>query len=157
MAGGTQVQAGRHLLADDPAGAMDVLMQARADDPANPQVAAAIAEPQAAQGDLEAAEAQENPEIARLRGRMFNERIATAPRACAARVRIAVHQVRAGDVEGTMESQLQVLRQDRKYGGDAARHPLLSLHQTLCDDPAVGSIGSACSPLPTKLTGRLCH
>ncbi len=161
MSDGAVAQAEQRLLANDRAGAMDLLQQAKADDPASPQVVAAIARLQAADGNLDAAEqslaelpsaAQENSEVARLRARLFFDRIALdaghpeaiadrlgmAADDCAARFQMAAHQVLANDIEAAMENLLQVLQQDPKFGDDAARHALLSLFEMLGDDPAVG-------------------
>jgi len=156
-------QAEQRLLVADPTGALDLLMQARADDPTNPRVATTIARLQAANGDLDAAEqslaelpaeAQKEPEVTQMRAQLFFDRVSLdagppeliAQRLAAmsndseARFQMAAHQIRDNDVEGAMENLLQLLQQDRGFGDDAARHALLRVFEMLGDDPAVGRI-----------------
>ncbi len=148
------------LLAGDTAGAMTLLQTAHTEDPANPRVLIAMAQAQAAGGDVDAAEQtldtlpadeQQKTEVTRLRGQMYFDRIAIAADDGAtlrarldadandseARYRLAAHQVMDGDAEGAMENLLRLMQTDRKFGDDAARQALLKLFDMLGDDPAV--------------------
>ena len=148
------------LLAGDAAGAMALLQAAHTEDPANPRVLVAMAQAQAAGGDVDAAEQtldtlpadeQQKPEVARLRGQMYFDRIAIAADDSAtlrarldantydseARYQLAAHQVMDSDAEGAMENLLRLMQADRKFGDDAARKALLKLFDMLGDYPAV--------------------
>ena len=148
------------LLAGDTAGAMALLQTAHTEDPANPRVLIAMAQAQAAGGDVDAAEQtldtlpadeQQKTKVTRLRGQMYFDRIAIAADDGAtlrarldadandseARYRLAAHQVMDGDAEGAMENLLRLMQTDRKFGDDAARQALLKLFDMLGDDPAV--------------------
>ena len=157
---GAVARAEEHLMAGDTEGALELLRQARAADPTNPRVAMVIAQVQAASGDPDGAEQtltelppeeQDNPEITRLRGQLFfdrvvasagppemiRQRLASSPDDSEARYRLAAHQVLANDVEGAAENLLQLMQRDRKFGDDAARLALLKLFDILGDDPAI--------------------
>jgi len=157
---GAVARAEEHLMAGDTEGALELLRQARAADPTNPRVAMVIAQVQAASGDPDGAEQtltelppeeQDNPEITRLRGQLFFDRVATSagppemarqrlassPDDSEARYQLAAHQVSANDVEGAVENLLQLMQRDRKFGNDAARLALLKLFDILGDDPAI--------------------
>ncbi len=157
---GAVVQAEERLMAGDSDGALELLGRARAADPTNPRVATAIAQVQAASGDPDAAEQtlaelppdeQQDPEIVRLRGQLFfnrvaasagppemvRQRLASSPDDSEARYQMAAHQVTANDVEGAVDNLLQLMQRDRKFGDDAARLALLRLFDLLGDDPAI--------------------
>ncbi len=157
---GTVAQAEQRLLAGDADGALELLHQAHGEDPGNPRVLIAIAHARAAAGDVEAAEQtldqlpveeQEKPEVRRVRGQLFFDRIAlaagppaevarraaAAPEDSEARYQLAAHQVMANDVENALENLLGIMQRDRKFGDDAARNALLKLFDMLGDDPSV--------------------
>ena len=157
---GAVAQAEQLLLGGDVEGALALLQHARTDDPGNPRVVTAIAQVQAAAGDIDAAgrtldelpaEEQDKPEIRQLRGQLFFDRIALAagdPAAVAqrlsaspddskARYQMAAHQVMASEVEAAMENLLLLMQRDRKFGDDAARLALLKLFDMLGDDPLI--------------------
>jgi len=157
---GAVARAEERLVAGDTDGALELLGQAKAADPTNPRVAMAIAQVQAAGGNPDGAEQtlaelppdeQDNPEITRLRGQLFfdrvvasagppemiRQRLASSPDDSEARYRLAAHQVLANDVEGAAENLLQLMQRDRKFGDDAARLALLKLFDILGDDPAI--------------------
>jgi putative thioredoxin len=157
---GSVAQAEERLMAGDAAGALELLQQARENDPDNPRVLVAIAQTQAAAGDLDAAEQtldqlppeeQDKPEIRRVRGQLFFDRIAlaagppeevarraaAAPEDSEARYQLAACQVMSNDVENALENLLGIMQQDRKFGDDAARNALLKLFDMLGDDPSI--------------------
>ena len=157
---GAVARAEECLMAGDSDGALELLRQARAADPTNTRVATAIAQVQAASGDPDGAEQtlaelppdeQKEPEIARLRGQLFfnrvaasagppettRQRLASSPDDSEARYQLAAHQVIANDMEGAVDNLLQLMQRDRKFGDDAARLALLRLFDLLGDDPAI--------------------
>ena len=157
---GAVEQAEERLMAGDSDGALELLRRARGADPTNPRVATAIAQVQAASGDPDGAEQtlaelppdeQKEPEIARLRGQLFfnrvaasagppettRQRLASSPDDSEARYQLAAHQVIANDMEGAVDNLLQLMQRDRKFGDDAARLALLRLFDLLGDDPAI--------------------
>ena len=157
---GAVARAEERLMAGDTDGALELLRQAKAADPTNPRVAMAIAQVQAAGGNPDGAEQtlaelppdeQDNPEITRLRGQLFfdrvvasagppemaRQRLASSPDDSEARYQLAAHQVSANDVEGAVENLLQLMQRDRKFGDDAARLALLKLFDIRGDDPAI--------------------
>ena len=153
-------QARERLLEGDAEAAMQLLERARSEDPGNPRVTLAIAQAQAATGEVQAAEAtldalpleeQEKPEVQRLRGHLhFESVVAQAPPAQAlearlaehpedseARYQLAAHRVLAQDYEGAIRLLLELMQRDRGYGDDAARRALIRLFDLLGDDPLV--------------------
>jgi len=157
---GTVAQAEQLLLAGDAKGALAMLQRARTEDPGNPRVVTAIAQVQAAAGDVDAAEQtlddlppdeQDKEEVKQLRGRLFFDRVALgaddpgvlAQRLTAsaddseARYQLAAHQVMGNDIEGALDNLLLLMQRDRKFGDDAARLALLRLFDMLGDDPMI--------------------
>lgn len=157
---GALALAEQHLMAGDTAAALAALQQAHDEDPGNPRVALALASTHATAGDFDAADAvleglpaekQTGDEVAQLRGQLWFARIAAdaAPPAILAgrlatdagdseaRYQLAAHQVLAGSFEQAIESLLELMQRDRKFGDDAARVTLLKLFDLLGDDPMV--------------------
>ena len=157
---GSIAQAHELLLRGDAAGAVRLLTDALASDPANSRVTLALAQAQASTGDIDAAEAtldslpateQDKPEIQGLRGQLFFDRIvldapppevlsqtlATSADDSLARYQLAAHQVVANDVAGAIENLLQLMQKDRKFGDDAARKALLKLFDMFADHPEI--------------------
>jgi putative thioredoxin len=153
-------QAEQRLLAGDAEGALALLTEARAGDPTNPRITLAMAQAQAAAGDLDAAaamldalpaEEQDKPETRQMRARLFFDRIAgeeqaadtaagrlaATPDDSDARYRLAAHQVVRNDIDGAAENLLTLMQKDRGFGDDAARLALLKLFDLLGEDPAV--------------------
>jgi putative thioredoxin len=153
-------QARQLLLIGDAAGAIRLLTDARAADPANARITLTLAQAQASAGDIDAAEAtldalpqdeQDKPEVQGLRGQFFFDRItldAPPPEALArtlaasaddskARYQMAAHQVMANDVPGAIENLLRVMQKDRQFGDDAARKALLKLFDMFADQPEI--------------------
>jgi putative thioredoxin len=154
-------EARQQLAAGNAAGAIVLLDEAREADPENARIALALAEAQVAAGDVDAAEAtldslpaseRDKPEVASLRSRLFFEgQVADAPAANELQARIADDQ---GDLEALyqlalrmvvdqeydkgMELLLEVMRQDRNFGGGDARVGLLRVFELLGDDARVG-------------------
>ena len=157
-----QVDAAREqLAAGNAAGAIVLLEEAREGDPDNPRVTLALAEAQAAGGDIAAAEAtldslppdeRDKPEVASLRSHLFFEgQVAAAPAAPElearletnvddheARFQLALRKVVERDYEAAMELLLQLMQKDRSFGDDAGRKGLLNVFELLGDDPRVG-------------------
>lgn len=148
------------LMSGDYPTAIALLHEARDADPDNPRITATIAQAHVATGDLDAAKAeldrltpeqQDEPDIKRLRSRLFFDRIANAgdppdvldqrlqgnPDDSDARYHLAACQVVGNDIAGAMENLLQIMQKDRNFGEDAARLALLRLFDMLGDDPAV--------------------
>lgn len=142
------------------AGAIVLLDEARAADPDNPRVILALAEAQAAVGDIAAAEAtldglpaneRDRPEVTNLRNHLFFEgQAAAAPAATElearleadpgdheARFQLALRKVVERDYESAMELLLQLMQEDRGYGDDAGRRGLVKVFELLGDDPRV--------------------
>jgi putative thioredoxin len=155
----TVVQAQEKLLSGDAHGALELLRQALAADPANPRIQVAIAQAEASGGDFDAAEAtldglpddeQAQPDVQRLRGQIFFDRISAAgappeqlakrleqaPDDSDARYLLAANLVMQGQVDQAADNLLLIMQKDRKYGDDAARKALLKLFELLGDDPA---------------------
>jgi putative thioredoxin len=154
-------QAREQLTAGNAAGAIVLLDEAREADPDNPRVTLALAESQAAIGDVAAAEAtldglprdeQDKPEVASLRNHLFFEgQVAGAPTAPELEARLtadpgdheacfqlALRNVGERDYETAMELLLQLMQEDRSFGDDAGRRGLLKVFDLLGDDPRVG-------------------
>ena len=157
----TRVQEAREqLAAGNAAGAVVLLDEAREADPDNPRIMLALAEAQAAVGDVAAAEAaldslpiseQDKPEVATLRNHLFFEgqvagapgaseletRLAADPGDHEARFLLALRKVVGRDYETAMELMLQLMQQDRSYGDDAGRRGLVKVFELLGDDARV--------------------
>jgi putative thioredoxin len=154
-------EARKQQAAGNAAGAIVLLDEAREADPDNPRIVLALAEAQVAAGEIDAAEEtldslpadeRDKPEVASLRSRLFFEgQVADAPTAKELKARIADDQ---GDLEALyqlalrmvveqeydkgMELLLEVMRQDRNFGGGDARVGLLRVFELLGDDARVG-------------------
>ena len=157
----TQVaQALEQLAAGNTDGAIVLLNEARDADPDNPRVTLALAQAQAATGDIAAAEAtldslpaeeQDTPEVAIIRSHLFFEgQVAGAPTATELEAtlaadpddlqalhELALRKVVDQDYETAMELLLQLMQKDRSFGDDAARQGLLKVFELLGDDPRV--------------------
>lgn len=159
------LEAREFLQAGNADAALAVLDAARAADPDNPRIPLALAEAQAAAGDLAAAEAtledlplreQDKPEVGRLRSRLyFEDRAAGAPAADVLEARLdgdpddhdalyqlALRRAIAGDYGSAADLLLQLMEKDRGFGDDAARLGLLSLFDLLGEDARVGGYRS---------------
>ena len=155
------VQAFEQLRAGNAAGAIVLLDEARTADPDNPRIAVALAQAQAATGDVAAAEAtldslpaneQSKPEIAALRSHLFFAgQVADAPAADELEARLsadandhealfqlALRKVTGQDYDSAMELLLELMKKDRSFGDDAGRNTLLKVFELLGDDPRVG-------------------
>ena len=153
-------QARQLLLQGDAEGALDLLEQAKAGDPTNPNVDIALAQAQAAAGNGEKAmeilerlplDAQDDPQVKTLKGLLFFENLlASAPSESEleqrleenasdseARYLLAAHKAVKQDYEGALELLLELMRKDRAYGDDAARKAMLKLFDLLGEDPLV--------------------
>jgi putative thioredoxin len=154
-------EARKQQAAGNAAGAIVLLDEAREADPDNPRIVLALAEAQVAAGEIDAAEEtldslpadeRDKPEVASLRSRLFFDgQVADAPTAKELKARIADDQ---GDLEALyqlalrmvveqeydkgMELLLEVMRQDRNFGGGDARVGLLRVFELLGDDARVG-------------------
>ena len=154
-------EARKLLLAGNADDAVAVLNEARQTDPDNPRVLLALAEAQAATGDVPGAETilnslpaneQQKPGVTALRSRLFFEgQLAGAPAAAELESRLAAdpgdHQalfqlalckVVDKDHEAAMELLLQLMQKDRGFGDEAGRRTLLKVFDLLGDDPRVG-------------------
>jgi len=155
------VEARERLLAGDADGAIALLIDARDADPDNARVTLALAEAQAASGDVAAAEAaldelpadeQAAPQVASLRSRLFfagqvaeappttelETRVAADPADYEALNQLALRKVVEQDYETAMELLLRLMQKDRGFGDDAGRRGLLKVFELLGDDPLVG-------------------
>jgi|AMFO01.1.fsa_nt_gi thioredoxin len=157
----TQVEQARALLLQgDAEGALKILEVAKAEDPGNPNVDIALAQAKAAAGDAGSAleildrlplDAQDKPEVQRLKGMLHFEALAAgAPDAATlatrlernaddheARRLLAARKVLAEDYEGALELLLELMRRDRKFGDDAARKDMVAVFDLLGEDPLV--------------------
>jgi putative thioredoxin len=158
----THVAGARELLnSGNVDGAIELLNQASQADPENARITLALAEAQAAGGDVAAAEAtlnslpageQEKPEVTALRSHLFfagqatgtpdaselDARLADDPDDHEARLQLAIHRVVDREYESAMELLLELMRKDRSYGDDAGRNTLVKVFELLGDDPLVG-------------------
>ena len=155
-------QAREQLAAGNADSAIALLNEAREADPDNPRVSLALAEAQAATGDVAAAEAtlaslpvseQDKPEAASLRSRLFFEgqlagapdaaeletRLAADPDDNESRFQLALRKVVEQDYDAAMELLLELMKRDRGFGDDAGRNTLLRVFELLGDDPRVGT------------------
>ena len=166
-----QVELARErLLAGNAGDAITVLSQARQADPDNPRVTVALAEAQAAAGDIAAAEAtldslpageRERPEVTGLishlhfAGRVaeipvvteLEARLSTDPDDFEALLQLALHKVVDKDYETAMELLLKLMQEDRSFGDDAGRRELLKVFELLGDDPRVSQYRSRMASL----------
>lgn len=153
-------QAREKLAAGDPGDAIVMLGAARETDPDNPRVTVALAEAQAAAGDVAAAETtldslradqRDLPEVAALRGRLFfaseaagapgadelEARLAADPGDLEALLQLALCKVVEQDYDTAVERLLELMKKDRSFGDDAGRKTLLKVFDLLADDPRV--------------------
>lgn len=158
------------LAAGDADGAIALLTEAGKADPDNPRVTLALAETQAATGDLASAEStlsnlpvgeQDKPEVAALRNRLFFEgqlagapaageleaRLAADPGDHQALLQLALRKVIEQDYETAMELLLQLMKKDRQFGDDAGRRGLLKVFELLGNDPRVSRYRSRMASL----------
>ncbi len=157
-----QVAEARELLKTGDAGAaIAILAEAHDADPDNSRVTLALADAQAAKGDVDAAEAaldslpaneRDTPEIAALRNRLFfarrlvgapaaadlDARLAADPGDHDAHFQLALTHAVAGNYDAAMDMLLELMQKDRSYGDDAARNGLLKVFEILGNDPRVG-------------------
>lgn len=152
------------------AGAVVLLDEAREADPDNPRVTLALAQAQAATGDVAAAEAtldglppgeRDKPEVATLRSHLFFEnelagasaapeleaRLEADPEDHEALYQLALRKVVDQDYDAAMELLLELMRKDRSFGDDAGRSTLLKVFDMLGDDPRVGRYRSRMASL----------
>ena len=150
--------------------AIALLSEAREADPDNSRVTVALAQAQAASGDVTAAEAtldglpgdeREKPDVAALRSHLYFEgqvagaperpelekRLAADPDDHEARYQLALRKVVDRDYERAMELLLELMQKDRSYGDDAGREGLLKVFELLGDDPRVGQYRSRMASL----------
>ncbi len=153
-------QAQQLLLQGDAEGALALLEQARASDPANGNIDLALAQTHAAAGDITKSEEilarlpadlRDKPEVRTLQGLLFFEGLlADAPAEeelarrleadaddAEARYLLAAHHAVNQRYEEAMDELLRLMKKNRDYGDDAARKALLKLFDVLGDDPLV--------------------
>jgi putative thioredoxin len=154
-------QALEQLRGGNAAGAVVLLEEAREADPDNARITVALAQAQAAAGDVAAAEAtldalppdqREKPEVAALRSHLYFEgqvtgapaaaeleaRLAEDPGDHEALYQLALRKVVEQDYDSAMELLLELMKKDRGFGDDAGRNTLLKVFELLGDDPRVG-------------------
>ncbi len=157
----TVLEARELLLGGNVDEAMSLLTAARETDPENPRVIVALAQAQAAKGDIAAAEEtlnglpldeQEKPEVVTLKNQFFFEgQLSGAPEASElearleadpddheARFQLALRKVVDQDYEAAMDLLLELMRRSRDYEDDAGRRGLVKIFELLGDDPRVG-------------------
>ena len=153
-------KAREQLAAGNPAGAIVLLNEARDADPENPRITLALAEAQAAAGEIAEAEAtldslpeseRDKPEAASLRNHLFfagevaeapdagelEARLAGDPDDCEALYELAMRRVVARDYDTAMGLLLQLMQKDRSFREDGGRRGLLQVFELLGDDPRV--------------------
>ncbi len=141
--------------------AIALLKEARETDPDNPRVTLALAQAQAATGDIRSAEAtldslpvdeRDRPEVSALRSHLFFEgQVADSPDASELEARLstdpddheslhqlALRKVVDRDYDAAMDLLLKLMQKDRSFGDDAGRQGLLKVFELLGDDPRVG-------------------
>lgn len=151
-------QARQALLDGDAETALAVLQQAKIEDPGNVRIDITIAQTHAAAGDAVSAlavldalppEQQDDTEVQALRGHLHFEaeaaglpdpatlakRLAADEHDSEARYQTAIHQVLQQDYEGALQILLELMRDDRGYGDDAARKTMLKIFDLLGEDP----------------------
>ncbi len=153
-------QAQQLLLQGNAEGALALLEQAKASDPANSNIDLALAQTHAAAGDIAKAEEilarlpadlRDKAEVRTLEGLLFFEsllagaptreelarRLETNSDDAEARYLMAAHHAVNQHYEEAMDELLQLMKKNRDYGDDAARKALLKLFDILGDDPLV--------------------
>ena len=153
-------QALEQLRGGNAAGAAVLLDEAREADPDNPRIVVALAQAQAAAGDVAAAEAtldslppdqRDQAEVAALRSHLHFEgqldgapaateleaRLEKDPDDLEARFQLALHKVAGQDYDSAMELLLELMKRDRSFGDDAGRNTLLKVFELLGEDPRV--------------------
>ena len=155
-------EANERLEAGDAEGAATLLGAALQSDPDNPRIALALANAQAAAGDVSAAEAtldslsgaeQESREALALRNRLnFQKQVAEAPPAGElesalsadpddneARFQLALLRVVEQNYDDAVDLLLELMKKDRGFGDDAGRRTLIQIFDLLGNDPSVGN------------------
>jgi putative thioredoxin len=145
----------RHVARDSDAQVAEALEQLRTG-----RITLALAQAQAAGGNIAAAEAaldslpaneRDKPEVAAMRNHLFFEgqlagappapeleaSLAADPEDHEALFRLASRKVVEKDYEAGMELLLQLMQKDRSFGNDAGREGLLKVFELLGDDPRV--------------------
>jgi putative thioredoxin len=158
------------LLAGDADGAIDLLNAAREADPDNSRITVALAEAQAAGGDVTAAEetlgslpaeVREQPEVAALESHLYFQaeaataasvtdleaRLAADPGDLEAQYQLAMLKVVDGDYETALELLLELMKKDRSFKDDAGRRGLVKVFEMLGDDPLVSRYRSRMASL----------
>ena len=153
-------QAQQLLLQGNAEGALALLEQAKASDPANSNIDLALAQTHAAAGDIAKAEEilarlpadlRDKAEVRTLEGLLFFEsllagaptreelarRLETNSDDAEARYLMAAHHAVNQHYEEAMDELLQLMKKNRDYEDDAARKALLKLFDILGDDPLV--------------------
>lgn len=148
------------LRAGNAAGAVMLLDEAREADPDNPRITVALAQAQAAGGNIAAAEAtldslpaneRDKPEVAAVRNHLYFEgqlagapptpeleaSLAADPEDHEALFQLASRKFVEKDYDTAMELLLQLMQKDRGFGDDAGREGLLKVFELLGDDPRV--------------------
>ncbi len=156
----TVLEAYERLRSGDADGAIALLNDAREADPDNSRLTLALAQAQAATGDVATAESTldslpaneaDTPEVASLRSQLFFEgavaeapaatelegRLATDPDDHEARFQLALRKVVDQDYDAAMELLLELMKIDRGFGDDAGRRTLLKVFELLGDDTRV--------------------
>ncbi len=154
-------EARERLEAGDAEGAAALLSAAREADPDNPRIALALAEAQAAAGDVAGAEAtldslpstdQDSRDALALRNRLkFQSQAAGAPPASEleaalsanpddseARFQLALVKVVEQNFDEAVDLLLELMKKDRSFGDDAGRKTLIQIFDLLGNDPSVG-------------------
>ncbi len=154
-------QAFEALRTDKADEAIALLKEARETDPGNPRVTLALAQAQAAVGDVASAEAaldslpadeRDKPEVSALRSHLFFEgQVAGSPDVTELEARLsadpddreslhqlALRKVVDRDYDAAVDLLLKLMQEDRDFGDDAGRHGLLKVFELLGDDPRVG-------------------
>jgi putative thioredoxin len=137
------------------AGAVVLLDEAREADPDNPRVTLALAQAQAATGDVAAAEATllrshlffENELAGASAAPELEARLEADPEDHEALYQLALRKVVDQDYDAAMELLLELMRKDRSFGDDAGRSTLLKVFDMLGDDPRVGRYRSRMASL----------
>ncbi|MDJ0941209.1 MAG: thioredoxin [Woeseiaceae bacterium] len=164
------LEARERLNSGDTANAIARLNELREADPDNPRLLVALAEAQAAHGDIEAAEAslhslpideRDKPDVVILRAKLFFlAQVAEAPDSAElegrlsadtsdheARFQLALRKIVDGDYETAMDNLLELMRQDRDFGDDAGRKGLLKVFELLGNSPLVSRYRSKMASL----------
>lgn len=157
----TVLQARERLEDGDAAAAVALLNEARELDPGNARIAIALAEAQAASGDVDGAEAtirslpaneQIKPEVETLKSRLFFEaqvadapateelegRLENEPDDIEAAFQLGLRKVLEEDYDRALALLLGVMEKDRSFRDDAGRRSLVRAFDLLGDDARVG-------------------